>query len=315
MRADSPHEAASDCPLPLAARRVPPVTGPAYSSLLAVSSVSWLARDLASANTIEVRASLGMDNPDLDGRTALWCSGAWALRLLQSGTPHPFLAAGPNWLSSVPEEFLGRRVWTGTADRLPGSFAGPVFCKLSEHKHSRVPARIYPRVDVFAAQLDRALEARRETVSVTFSEPVSFHREYRCFITHGQVTASSFYLSTVPGVRGSDVQITWDAFSRERSPDSAAAAAFAQTVADALGSNQPPGYTLDVGTDAAGNFYVIEANAAWSSNIYHADPSGVIASVLAAQAPGFNRWTWTPDEYFLNRSRPLPAVPAGRTLL
>lgn len=291
------------------------MTAGPYRDLLAVSSVSWLARDLASAGTIPVRASLGLDDPALDGRTAVWSSGAWALRLLQSGTPHPFLAAGANWLSTVPGKFLGRRVWTGTADRIPGSFTGPVFCKLSEHKHSRVPASIYPRLDVFAAQLDRALESGVETVSVTVSEPVSFHREYRCFIAHGQVTAASFYLSTVPGVRGSDVQITWDAFTRAKSPDAAAAAAFAQTVADALGTNQPPGYTLDVGTGPDGDFSVIEANAAWSSNIYHADPRGVIASVLAAQAPGFSRWTWKPDEYFLNRSRPLPPVPAGKTLL
>lgn len=291
------------------------VTFGQYEDLLAVSSVSWLARDLASAGTIPVRSSLGLDNPGLDGGTAVWSSGAWALRLLQSGTPHPFLAAGPNWLPTVPEEFLGRRLWTGTADRLPSSLTGPVFCKLSEHKHSRVPAHLYSGVDAFSAHLDHALALGNETVSVTVSEPVPFIREYRCFMAYGQVTASSFYLSTVPGVRGSDVQITWDAFNRENSPGAGAAADFAQSVAAAMGDNQPPGYTLDVGTDADGNFFVIEANAAWSSNIYHADPAGVIASVIAAQDPAFKHWMWKPDEYFRNRSRPLPAVPAGRTLL
>lgn len=291
------------------------VTFRQYGQLLAVSSVSWLARDLASAGTIPVRASLGLDNPGLDGGTAVWASGAWAMRLLRSGAPHPFLAAGPNWLSTVPEEFLGRRIWTGTADQLPASFTGPVFCKLSEHKHSRVPALVYSSVDAFSAQLERVLEAGDETVSVTVSEPVAFIREYRCFIAHGQVSASSFYLSTVPGVRGSDVQITWDAFDAASSPDSSAAAGFAGLVAAALGDNQPPGYTLDVGTDTDGNFFVIEANAAWSSNIYHADPGGVIRSVLAAQDPRSARWLWKPDEYFLNRSRPLPAVPSGRPLL
>jgi hypothetical protein len=37
-----------------------------------------------------------------------------------------------------------------------------------------------------------------------------------------------------------------------------------------MGENQPPGYVLDVGKDSKGNWFVIEANAAWSSKIHHA---------------------------------------------
>jgi hypothetical protein len=77
-------------------------------------------------------------------------------------------------------------------------------------------------------------------------------------------------------------------------------------VVDAVGDNQPPGYTLDVGTDAEGNWSVIEANAAWSSNPYHCEAAGVMTSVLAAQQPGHDRWRWQPDQVFLERARPLP---------
>jgi hypothetical protein len=35
-----------------------------------------------------------------------------------------------------------------------------------------------------------------------------------------------------------------------------------------MGGNQSPGHVLNVGKDAKGNWSVIEANAAWSSNIY-----------------------------------------------
>lgn len=283
-----------------------------YARLLAVSPASWLSRDLDSAGILPVRGTLGLDDPGLDGATALWCSGAWAMRLLASGTSHPFLAAGPNWLASVPAQFLGRRIWCGTAAELPGTFPGPVFAKLSEHKHSGVPAALYPGVADFAGQLHRVLGADPEQVSVSVSEPVRYHREYRCFIADGKVAAASFYLSTVPGAAGTDVHLTWDAFDRRTCPDPSAAAEFAQRVCDAMGGNQPPGYTLDVGMDADGRFSVIEANAAWSSNIYHANPAGVIASVLASQDRTATRWAWTPDRHFLNRSRPLPGAPSGR---
>jgi ATP-grasp domain, R2K clade family 3 len=106
------------------------------------------------------------------------------------------------------------------------------------------------------------------------------------------------------------VTITWDAYEADRSPDASKAAAFAQTVIDAMGENQPPGYTLDVGEDAGGNFSVIEANAAWSSNIYHAPAAGAIESILASQESGQDEWAWKPDRLFLDRVRPLPSPEA-----
>ena len=283
----------------------------AYRRLTVVSSASWVARDLAAAGTIEVVPTLGLDVPDLDG-SALWASWAWALRLRAAGVDHPFLSPGPHWLPSVPERFLRRRVWSGTLADMP--YQGPVdtFYKLAEHKHAAIPAGVYLGRGVFRRTVLRAFDcAAVGGLAYVGSEPVKFVREYRCFIAHGEVAAASFYKATLPDARDSTVEITWDAYESAGSrgypvSSTAEAAAFASEVVATMGDAQPPGYTLDVGTDAEGNWSVIEANAAWSSNIYHAPVAGVITSVLASQEPGHPDWAWTPDDLFARRARPLP---------
>lgn len=284
---------------------------PSYRCLTVVSPAAWVARDLAAAGSIEVRSSLGLDLPEMDG-TALWASWSWALRLRASGVEHPFLSPGPHWLTTVPQRFLGRRVWSGTLADMP--YQGPVdtFYKLAEHKHSGVPAGVHLGRGAFKRAVIRAFAgADVEGLHFIGSEPVEYRREYRCFIAHGKVTAASFYRCFLPGIAESTVEITWDAYEsaadrRYPAGSTAEAVLFAQEVVDAMGSGQPPGYVLDVGTDDQGNWSVIEANAAWSSNIYHADPAGVIASILASQEPGHPEWVWAPDEVFINRARPLP---------
>ncbi|MET4143914.1 ATP-grasp domain-containing protein [Arthrobacter sp. UYCo732] len=279
-----------------------------YDKLLVVTSASWLAEDLAAAGTIDVEHTLGLEAPILDGRTALWCSGIFAVRMFKTGTTHPFLSAGPGWLPTVPAGFLRRDVWAGTVGYMPYRGEDPMFYKFAEHKHARVPAGLYLVEDTFQRHVRNVFTDADHIDSLHFvgSAPMNYVREYRCFIAHGKVTAASFYVATVPGIDDSAVTITWDAYEPDRSPDASLAAAFAQHVVHAMGDNQPPGYTLDVGEDEAGNWSVIEANAAWSSNIYHAPATSVIESILASQEPGNERWAWKPDQLFLSRSRPLP---------
>lgn len=278
-----------------------------HNRLTVVTSARWLADDLRAAGTIQVDHTLGLDIPNLAGGTAFWCSGAWALRLLKSGVKHPFLSAGPGWLTSVPEEFLRRDVWAGTIGHMPYRGEELMFYKLAEHKHGDIPAGLYLVEDTFRRHVRNVFATADHVDELHFvgSAPMSYTREYRCFIAHGTVTAASFYLATLPGVDDSAVTITWDAYEADGVPDASRAAAFAQDVVDAMGDDQPPGYTLDVGEDADGAFSVIEANAAWSSNIYHAPAAGVIESVLASQEPGHDKWAWTPDTLFLHRARPL----------
>ncbi|WP_422759166.1 ATP-grasp domain-containing protein [Paenarthrobacter sp. C1] len=281
-----------------------------YDKLLVATSPAWVAEDLRKAGTIAVEHTVGLDAPALDGCTALWCSWTWAMRLARTGIKHPFLSPGPDWITKIPEEFLSRKVWAGRIADMPYMGVEPMFYKLAEHKHSSIPAGLHIGRGHFLRLIGSTFDfiPGYEDLHYVGSEPMAYACEYRCFIAHGKVAASSFYLSTVPGIHGKDVTISWDAYEPDRCPDSSAAAAFAQEVVDAMGTNQPPGYVLDVGEDAQGNWSVIEANAAWSSNIYHAAPlAGVVESILASQDPGHPEWVWAPDALFLSRARPLPS--------
>lgn len=280
-----------------------------YRKMLVVSSARWLAEDLAAAGTVPVEHTLGLDAPVLDGSTALWCSWSWALRLARTGISHPFLSPGPDWLARLPYEYRRRDVWAGRIGDMPYKGMDPVFYKLAEHKHSGIPAGFHPDRGSFRRFAFDAFNFAPGVEDLRFigSGPIAYVREYRCFIAHGKVEAASLYLSSVPGINDSTVEITWNAqdpaFARR---DAAEAAVFAGTVSAALGDEQPPGYVLDVGLDTDGNWSVIEANAAWSSNIYHCDPVGAIRAILASQEPGHDRWTWKPDALFADRARPLP---------
>jgi len=120
-----------------------------YEHLTVVTSARWLAEDLRATGTISVEHSLGLDAPHLTDEIAFWCSGAWAVRLLKSGVNHPFLSAGPGWLTRVPAEFLRRDVWAGTIGRMPYRGEDPMFYKLAEHKHGDIPAGLYLDEDTF----------------------------------------------------------------------------------------------------------------------------------------------------------------------
>lgn len=281
-----------------------------YRKMLVVSSARWLTDDLASAGTVPVEHTLGLDAPVLDGSTALRRSWSWALRLTRTGVSHPFLSPGPDWLARLPYECRRRDVWAGRSGHMPYKGVDPVFYKLAEHKHSGIPAGFHAGRGSFRRIAFDAFNFAPGVEDLRFigSEPIEYVREYRCFIAHGRVEAASLYLSRVPGINDSTVEITWNAqdphFARR---DAAEAAVFAGAVTEALGEDQPPGYVLDVGRDTDGNWSVVEANAAWSSNIYHCDRAGAIRAILASQETSHDRWAWKPDALFLNRARPLPA--------
>ncbi|MEH0110811.1 ATP-grasp domain-containing protein [Tersicoccus sp. MR15.9] len=289
-----------------------------YEKLTVVTSAAWLARDLDAAGVVPVTRDIGLDAPVLDGATALWCPGVYATRMVATGLEHPFASFGPDWPFFFPHRFLRRTV---IADRLSdvrwlaaASLPGPVFGKLAEHKAPSAPARVYPSIDAFASRLREVFGDAAEDLQVLVSAPIVFRAEYRCFIAHGQVTAASFYLLRTR----TGGEITWDAFeTAEQAPPVESAVRFAQQVVDALEDGhratgapecgQPDGWVLDVGLDENGAWSVVEPNASWSSNPYHADPAGVVRSILASQDPaGRPDWRWRPDPVLAARVRPFP---------
>lgn len=276
-----------------------------FAELRVVTPAAWLARDLASAGTIPVVHDLGLDAPADTSRTAWWAPHRFVARLaVTPGVTRPALTSpGPDWLSTVPSRWLRREVWCGPLARADGAplwARGAVFAKPAEVKLERFPAAV---VRSPAELADRAAAAGLAPTSrVVLSQVVDFAEEHRCFVGPGPdgrpaVLAASAYL--LDGV-------TWDAWETpSQAPPSVRAAAFARKVAAAVPG--PPGFVLDVGRLRDGGWAVIEANAAWSSNPYHAAPTGVVASVLAAQRPDAEPgWSWRSDPVIDRFARPLP---------
>lgn len=277
-----------------------------FTELRVVTTAGWLARDLQSGTHLPVVHDLGLDVPADTSSTAWWTPHQHVARLaVTPGVRRPSLwSPGPCWLSRLPAEHLRRRVWAGPLEHVATSPlwspGGRVFAKPAEIKVPGLEARPYATATAVAqAMTERHLAG---TSMVVLSEVVAFVEEYRCFVAPGPggaptVTAASAYL--VDGV-------TWDAWEDASSaPDPTEAVAFAQRVADVV--DGPAGYVVDVGRLTGGSWAVVEANASWSSNPYHCDPTGVVASVLAAQDPaGDPAWAWRTDPYMARFARALP---------
>ncbi len=282
-----------------------------FAELRVVSTARWLADDLAGGTDLPVVHDLGLDAPADTTSTAWWAPHRFVSRLaVTPGATRPLLRSpGPDWMSTVDPAFTRRKVWTGqlrdahrsglwdTAEPVDGL---RVFAKAAEVKIGRLPARGYMTAGGFVGAAERA--GLLPTSPVVLSELVAFTQEYRCFIAPRadgapRVVAASAYL-----LAGT----TWDFWDdASQAPDPSDAAAFAQQVAAVTAG--PAGFVLDVGRLADGSWAVVEANASWSSNPYHADPAGVVSSILAAQDPaGDPGWAWRSDPFLDRFAQPLP---------
>lgn len=275
-----------------------------FSKLIVVSSAGWLAKDFRAPGIIEVQSEIGFDLPRSDlSTTAWWCSGSYAARAAATGLVLPLISAGPHWLPSIPYEWRKREVTSMRLADIDECFHGG-FIKPAEIKIGTLPARLYSGT----ADLLPWQEYRRDAENahlpeeswLNVSEPMDYRREYRCFTAYGKVTAVTPYLIN---------EVTWDGMEPDAEQDGRTAAGeFVQEFLDAIGpDSHPPGFTVDAGLDANGEWSVIEANASWSSNPYHADMSGVIESVLASHDINgeFPQWAWSIDPYHHRNARPL----------
>lgn len=268
-----------------------------YERLYVVASGRRLAEDLAANTRIPVRYTLGLDAAQLGKPAAFWCPQVWAARLLASGATHPFLSPGPVWLARIPQQFLGRRLRSGRlGDLLGHDWHRPLFVRAAEYESFPFSARIHPDAASLRAYVEAAFPGRPlaelRALATIVSQPAEFVQKFRCFIAEGQVTAASQYLP-----RQGDSNAPSQSHGSQDGPDTADARRFAHDVCDAMGQDQAPGYTLDVGRLADGRWAVVEANPAWSSDPYHGDPDGAVASVLASQRR-CTEWAWRPDPLF-----------------
>ncbi|MFD6275247.1 ATP-grasp domain-containing protein [Streptomyces sp. NPDC060209] len=184
------------------------------------------------------------------------------------------LEPGDGWLDALPYAFTGRHVRCvplGEARRAPG----PVFVKPPTDKS--FPAAVYADGNDL-----RVPAGIHDGSPVQISEVVTWVKEFRLHLLDGEIRTGSQYaafgrLDVAPLAGHTDEPAVRD---------------FVRRLAGACADTLPSGVVLDVGlmrqADDAGDgqWAVVEANMAWFSNVYAADPARALDVVLRSAGPG-----------------------------
>lgn len=230
---------------------------------------NWLAEVFKPFGGVQ---DFGFDiDPAAARGTYWWAPGAWVASAHKSGAALPLLSCGPHWLGRLPGCYLGRDVRTVLLRELPNDATHPLFLKLPEAKVDSCPARVFETPRMAAAWRQFGFE---EWTLVQRQDVMDFVTEARFFIASGDITAKSLYCHR---------DWVWGTDNRPSLLEQMAM--MTRMVAALLDDRRvsfPPGFVIDAGITSAGGVYVVEANAAWSSNPYDADPAGVVAAIKAS---------------------------------
>ncbi|MFG2538531.1 ATP-grasp domain-containing protein [Streptomyces sp. NPDC048511] len=172
------------------------------------------------------------------------------------------LEAPADWLARLPAAFVRREIRAVPIHEAYG-LRRPVFVKSPNDKG--IPALVY--ADGYRLPGPDAVGP--ETV-VLVSDVVVFDAEYRLYLLDGQVHTGSRY--AVSGQLG-------------LAPLSAEARTFGSELLAAAGHTLPSAIVVDVGRTDAGQWAVVEANAAWASGCYASDPDRALDVVLRSAGP------------------------------
>lgn len=172
------------------------------------------------------------------------------------------LEAPADWLARLPRALTRREVRAmpiGEAYRL----RRPAFVKSPNDKS--ISALVYAD----GSRLPGPDAVDPATV-VLVSDVLTFAVEHRLHLLDGAVHAAGQYA---------------EAGRLRLGPPDGDALAFGQDVLAAAGKTLPSAIVVDVGRDDEGRWAVIEANAAWASGCYSADPDRALDTVLRAAGP------------------------------
>ncbi|MCU7827041.1 ATP-grasp domain-containing protein [Kitasatospora sp. DSM 101779] len=206
-----------------------------------------------------------------------WYGGPLAGARLADRCGFALLEPVDDWLADLPEEFTGRRIRSGTvADAR--ALDRPMFVKPPRDKS--FPADVYAD----GSRLPAGLDARTPAL---FSEVVTFAAEYRLFLLDGRIATASRY--AVFG-RLDARPLRMDSTDRADRATAAEIAEFVGRLVAVAGHTLPSAVVVDVGQlldpyRPGHRWAVVEANMAWFSNAYAADPGRVLDVVLRAAGP------------------------------
>lgn len=212
------------------------------------SRLLWLAAAAYGWSTERV----GWRVSEMREADAVYGETMWA-RIVAEQIGMRLLDPPSRWLVDVPEEYLRRKVQYCMPSQITLPY--PLFLKPPDLKSFE--ARVY----MHRPMLD-------EQGAVIASEPIKIAHEARLWLLDGCVQAASWYV------------VDPHAFQ----PPLEAAERFAEEVAKYT-PDTPRAVVIDVAWLVTHGWVVIEANPAYASGIYDADPAGVLRVLTAACTP------------------------------
>ncbi|WP_242625595.1 ATP-grasp domain-containing protein [Streptomyces sp. BK022] len=177
------------------------------------------------------------------------------------------LEPSDDWLATLPYAYTGRHIAMSTLSEAR-RLSRPAFVKPPREKS--FPAAVHPT----GAGLPPGPDG-----PVLISEVVTWAAEFRLYVLDGEVRTGSQY-STFGRL---------DAEPLEGHRHEAAVREFAAGLLAACGDGLPGAVVVDVGRlaapDSGAEWAVVEANMAWFSNCYAADPDRALDVVLRSAGP------------------------------
>ncbi|MFI0975778.1 ATP-grasp domain-containing protein [Streptomyces sp. NPDC021093] len=179
------------------------------------------------------------------------------------------LVPGDGWLCTLPEEFTRRTIALSTLSEVR-ELSGPLFVKPPSDKS--FPAAVYAD----GCSLPAGTELPPD-LPVQVSEVVVWAAEFRLYVLDGEVRTASQYATY-----GLLDPLPLDTTHRHHDT----ALAFARSLLDSCAAGLPSAVVLDIGLlDPTGDWAVVEANMAWFSSCYAADPDRALDTVLRSAGP------------------------------
>ncbi|MFJ3926261.1 ATP-grasp domain-containing protein [Streptomyces sp. NPDC090022] len=183
------------------------------------------------------------------------------------------LQPSDDWLATLPYEYTGRCITMATlgeARRL----SRPAFVKPPSDKS--FPAAVYAGGRCLPSGPELSLD-----VPVQISDVVTWAAEFRLYVLDGEVRTGSQYATFG--------RLDAEPLDGHRYED--AVLGFAGDLLTTSGDGLPSAVVVDIGLlttpehGAAGHWAVVEANMAWFSNCYAADPDRALDVVLRSAGP------------------------------
>lgn len=240
---------------------------------------------------------------DTAAQTLWWMPADWAVQVLNAGIELPQLTAPtPGWIAGLPDRFLHRQVGTLRKCDIPKYYekhpqaaeAHPqVVLSIPGENTEMTPPQVVEAEMLAQGALPPAFSRLPDATLLQLDQMLACVVEVRCWIAHGDVTASAPYRLGM---------VAWDSslflemlFNAEGQKLTEGAVDAAKVIAKEV--DGPPGYAIDLGVTVDGIVTVLRTWPAWAVEPLHADPTGVFAALAASHDFDHvnQKWRWSPD--------------------